>query len=146
MRSLTYFLTSIFLVTLKIQNFLTVQFWSLSENVLEYRVRFDRSVKKNFSLSFKIDQKMTFAMSIPKIFFQKKFFAWNCLIRKDHRFFFRFAKIFQFFVVAPHQQIFEIFEKVEFLQGHEGLNIGYGTVIFSERSSFQKANNFLNLT
>ena len=85
-------------------------------------------------------------MSIPKIFFQKKFFAWNCLIRKDHRFFFRFAKIFQFFVVAPHQQIFEIFEKVEFLQGHEGLNIGNGTVIFSERPSFRKANNFLNLT
>ena len=89
---------------------------------------------------------MTFAISILKIFFQKKFYAWNCLIRKDHRFFFRFAKIFQFFVVAPHQQIFKIFEKVQFLQGHEELNIGNGTVIFSERPSFQKANNFLNLT
>ena len=55
-------------------------------------------------------------------------------------------KIFQFFVVAPPQQIFEIFDKVEFLQGHEELNIGNGTVIFSERPSFQKANNFLNLT
>ena len=33
--------------------------------------------------------------------------------------FFRFAKIFQFFIVAPHQQFFEIFEKVEFLQGHK---------------------------
>ena len=59
--------------------------------------------------------------------------------------FFRFAKIFQFFVVAPHQQIFEIFEifeKVEFLHDHEELDIGNGTVIFSERSSFRKANNF----
>ena len=73
---------------------------------------------------------MTFAISIPKIFFQIKFFA----------------KIFQFFVVAPYQQIFEIFEKVEFLHDHEELDIGNGTVIFSERSSFQKANNFLNLT
>ena len=73
---------------------------------------------------------MTFAVSIPKIFFRRKFFA----------------KIFQFFVVAPHQKIFDIFEKVNFLQGHEELNIGNGTVIFSERPSFQKANNFLNLT
>ena len=56
--------------------------------------------------------------------------------------FFRLAKIFQFFVVAPHQRIFEIFEKVEFLHGHEELDIGNGTVIFSERSSFRKANNF----
>ena len=53
--------------------------------------------------------------------------------------FFRFAKIFQFFVVAPHQRIFE---KVEFLSDHEELDIGNGTVIFSERSSFRKANNF----
>ena len=59
--------------------------------------------------------------------------------------FFRFAKIFQFFVVAPHQRIFEIFEKVEYLQGHEELYIGNCTVIFSERSSFRKANNFLNV-
>ena len=60
--------------------------------------------------------------------------------------FFRFAKIFQFFVVAPHQQFFEIFEKVEFLPDLEELDIGNGTVIFSEWSSFRKANNFLNLT
>ena len=60
--------------------------------------------------------------------------------------FFRFAKIFQFFVVAPHQRIFEIFEKVEFLHDHEELDIGNGTVIFSERSSSRKANNFFNLT
>ena len=46
--------------------------------------------------------------------------------------FFRCAKIFQFFVVAPHQRIFEIFEKVEFLHDHKGLDIGNGTVIFSE--------------
>ena len=75
---------------------------------------------------------MTFAISILKFFFQKKFFAQNCLIRKDLIFFFRFAKIFQFFVVAPHQQFFEMFEKVEFLHDHEELNIGNGTVIFSE--------------
>ena len=46
--------------------------------------------------------------------------------------FFRFAKIFQFFVVAPHQQFFEIFEKVEFLHDHEELDTGNGTIIFSE--------------
>ena len=46
--------------------------------------------------------------------------------------FFRFAEIFQFFVVAPHQQFFEIFEKVKFLHDHEELNIGNGSVIFSE--------------
>ena len=68
---------------------------------------------------------MTFAISIPKIFFQRKFFA----------------KIFQFFVVAPYQQIFEIFEKIEFLYDHEEWDIGNGTVIFSEPSSFRKANN-----
>ena len=85
---------------------------------------------------------MTFAISILKFFFQKKFFSSKCLIRKDHRLFSRFAKIFQFFVVAPHQQFFEIFEKVEFLHDHEELDIGNGTVIFSKRSSFRKANNF----
>ena len=36
---------------------------------------------------------------------------------------------------------FEIFEKFEFLQGYEELDFGNGTVIFSERSSFRKANN-----
>ena len=80
---------------------------------------------------------MTFAISILKFFFQKKFFAKNCLICEDHRFFFRLAKIFYFFVVTPHQQFFEIFEKVEFLHDHEELVIGNGPVIFSERSSFQ---------
>ena len=48
--------------------------------------------------------------------------------------------------MAPHQQFFEIFEKGEFLPGHEELDIGNGTVILSERSSFQKANNLFNLT
>ena len=48
--------------------------------------------------------------------------------------------------MAPDQQIFEIFEKVEFLHDHEELNIGNGTVILSERSSFRKANSFFNLT
>ena len=90
---------------------------------------------------FKIDQKMTFAISILK-----KIFSLKLSNSKDHRFFFRFAKVFWFFVVAPHQQIFEIFEKVEFLQGHEELNICNGTVIFSERPSFRTAKNFLNLT
>ena len=85
---------------------------------------------------------MTFAISILKFFFQKKFFALNCLIRKDHRFFFRFGKIFQFFVVAPHQQFFEIFEKVEFLHDHEELFIDNGTVMFSERSPVRRRNNF----
>ena len=75
---------------------------------------------------------MTFAVSILKFFFSKKFFAYHCLIRKDHRLFFRSAKIFQFFDVAPHQQFFEIFEKVEFLHDLEELNIGNGSVIFSE--------------
>ena len=48
--------------------------------------------------------------------------------------------------MAPHQRIFEIFEKVEFLHDHEELDIGNATVVFSERSSFRKANNFENLT
>ena len=118
----------------------------LSDLVSENRVRFAQSIKKKSFTFFKNRSKNDISISISKFFFQKKFYAWNCLIRKDHRFFFRFAKIVQFFVVAPHQQIFEIFEKVEFLQGHEELNIVNGTVIFSERPSFQKANNFLNLT
>ena len=61
-------------------------------------------------------------------------------------FFFRFAKIFQFLVVAPHQQFFEIFEKVVYLYDDEELDIGNCTVIFIEQTSFRKANNFLNLT
>ena len=48
--------------------------------------------------------------------------------------------------MAPHQQIFEIFEIVEFLNDHVELDIGNGTVIFSERSSIRKANSFFNLT
>ena len=48
--------------------------------------------------------------------------------------------------MAPHQQFFKIFEKVEFLHDHEELNIGNGTVIFSEWSSFRKANNLFNPT
>ena len=48
--------------------------------------------------------------------------------------------------MAPHQRIFEIFEKVEFLHDHKELDIGNGTVIFSEWSSFRKANNFYNFT
>ena len=85
---------------------------------------------------------MTFAISILKFFFQKKFFAWNCLIRKDHWLFFRFAKIFQFLSCPPHQQFFEIFEKVEFLHDHEELDIDNGTVMFSGRSPIRRRNNF----
>ena len=48
--------------------------------------------------------------------------------------------------MAPHQRFFDIFEKVEFLHDHEELDTGNGIVIFSERSSFRKANNFWNLT
>ena len=146
MRSLTYFLTSIFLVTLRIQNFLIVQFWSLSDLVSEYRVRFDRSIKKYFHLRSKSIKKWHLISQFQTFFFEKNFLLEIVWFVKITDFFFRFAKIFQFFVVAPHQQLFEIFEKVEFLQGHEELNIGNGTVIFRERPSFQKANNFLNLT
>ena len=102
--------------------------------------------QKIFSLSLKIVRKMTFAISILKFFFQKKFFARNCLIRKDHRLLLWFAKIFLFFVVAPHQQISEIFEKVEFLHGHEELCTGNGIVLSLEWSSFRKAKNFLKPT
>ena len=70
---------------------------------------------------------MTFAISILKFFFQKKFFASNCLIRKDILFFSDLPKFFSF---GGHQQFFEIFEKVEFLHDHEELGIGNGTVIF----------------
>ena len=72
--------------------------------------------------------------------------SWFDLIYCIQWFSFRFAKIFQFFVVAPHQRFFEISEKVEFLHDNEELGIDYGTVIFSECSSFKKANNFFNLT
>ena len=85
---------------------------------------------------------MTFAISILKFFFQKKFFSSNCLICEDNRFFFRFAKIFQFFVVAPHQQKCEFFEKVEYLHDHEELDIDNNTVMFSERSPIRRRNNF----
>ena len=88
---------------------------------------------------------MTFAIFQSENF-EKIFFPWHCLICEDHWLFFRLAKIFNFFVVASHQRIFEIFEKVEFLHDHEELDIGNGTVIFSERFSFRKANNLFNLT
>ena len=42
----------------------------------------------------------------------------------------------------PSANFSEIFEKVEFLHDHEELGFVNGTVIFSERSSFRKANNF----
>ena len=48
--------------------------------------------------------------------------------------------------MAPHQQFFENFEKVEYLQGPEELDIDNGTVFFRERSSFRKAKNILNPT
>ena len=41
--------------------------------------------------------------------------------------------------------ISKIFEKVEYLQDHEELNIGGGTGFFRERFSFRKAKNFFNL-
>ena len=56
--------------------------------------------------------------------------------------FFSICQNFLVFRRGPHQQIFEIFEKVESLYDHEELDIGNGTVIFSERSPFRKANNF----
>ena len=48
--------------------------------------------------------------------------------------------------MAPYQQFFEIFERVEFLHGHEELGIDNGTVIFSEQSPFRKVRNVFNLT
>ena len=60
--------------------------------------------------------------------------------------FFSICQNFSVFRRGPLQQIFEIFEKVEFLHDHEELDIGNGTVIFSARSSFRKAINFENLT
>ena len=87
---------------------------------------------------FKIDEKMTFATSILKFFFQKKFFAFTFirlfisfeenLSNSITDYFFDLPKFFTFFVVAPHQQFFEIFEKVEYLHDHEELCIGNGTV------------------
>ena len=47
---------------------------------------------------------------------------------------------------TAHAQKFEIFKKVEFFNDHEDLGIDNGTVMFRDRSSFIKANNFLNLT
>ena len=56
--------------------------------------------------------------------------------------FFSICQNFSVFRRGLHQRIFEIFEKVEFLYDHEELDIGNGTVIFSERSSFRKAKIF----
>ena len=56
--------------------------------------------------------------------------------------FFSICQNFSVFHRGLPQRIFEIFEKVEYLHDHEELDIGNGTVIFSERSSFRKANNF----
>ena len=56
--------------------------------------------------------------------------------------FFSICQNFSVFRRGPPSANFEIFEKVEFLHDHEELDIGNGTVIFSERSSFRKANNF----
>ena len=89
---------------------------------------------------------MIFAISILKIFFQKKFFAQNCLIRKDNRFFFDLPKFFSFSSWPPISNFLKFLKKLNFYHDHEELVIGNGTVIFSERSSFRKANNFLNLT
>ena len=44
----TVFERSFFSVTLRIQKFLSIHFWSLSDPVSENRVRFDRSIKKYF--------------------------------------------------------------------------------------------------
>ena len=38
--------------------------------------------------------------------------------------------------------IFKFLKNLSFLHDHEVLGTGNGTVIFSERSSFRKANNF----
>ena len=70
---LTYFLTSIFLVTLRIQNFLTIQFWSLSDLVSEYRVRFARSIKKYFHFCSKSIKKWHLPLQFWNFFFQKNF-------------------------------------------------------------------------
>ena len=48
--------------------------------------------------------------------------------------------------MALHQQFFEIFKKVEFLDDLSELDIVNGTVIFSEPPSFKKAKNSLNPT
>ena len=52
--------------------------------------------------------------------------------------FFSIGQNFSVFRRGPPSKIFEIFEKVEFLYDHEELDIGNGTVIFSERFSFRK--------
>ena len=61
--------------------------------------------------------------------------------------FFSIGQNFSVFRRGPPSANFdhlEIFEKVEFLHDHEELDIGNGTVIFSERSSqsdaYRKAN------
>ena len=59
--SLAYFLTSIFLVTLRIQNFLTIQFCSLSDPVSENRVRFERSIKKDHLFFFDLPKFFSFS-------------------------------------------------------------------------------------
>ena len=58
--------------------------------------------------------------------------------------FFSIGQNFSVFRRGPPSANFRNFfhEKGEFLHDHEELDIGNGTVIFSERFSFRKANNF----
>ena len=57
---------------------------------------------------------MTFAISILKFFFQKKFFALNCLIRKDHLFFFDLPKFFSFSSWLPISEFLKFLKKLNF--------------------------------
>ena len=74
--TLTYFFNVNYLGHLEeSKNFLSIQFWSLSDLVSENRVRFARSIKKIFSLLFEIGRKNGICyLYLENFFFKKKFF------------------------------------------------------------------------
>ena len=114
MRSLTYFLTSIFLVTLRIQNFLIVQFWSLSDLVSEYRVRFDRSIKKYFHFRSKSIKKWHLISQFQTFFFEKNFLLEIVWFVKITDFFFDLPKFFSFSSWPPISNYLKFSKKLNF--------------------------------
>ena len=80
--------------------FLSIQFWSLGDPVSENRVRFERSIKNIFTFVKNLSKNDICYINF-EIFFSKKNFWLRIVQFVKITFFFRFAKIFQFFVVAP---------------------------------------------
>ena len=120
---------------------LSIQFWSLINLFSANRVRFKRSIKKIFTF-VKNRLKNDICYLNFENFFSKKIFCLKLSDSKRSPIFFRFAKIFQFFVVAPLSNFLKFLKKLNFSMTTRSWAWVMGTVIFSKRSSFRKANNF----